>query len=119
MENQSPECVKDSQYCFYSSSDEEYWGVSCYRRIFVLNHHQGIRLCAKEDETLSKVIFDTEKKKIEVVVMTPSIEGPRIVDVSDNISFFEDLRANIEDVLLTGGYSSVKPNEERTLFEVE
>ena len=118
MENNAPEGFKNWQYSFYSSSDEDYWHVYCSRH-FVLNHHKGIRLYVKGDEELNKVIFDINKKTVEVVVSTPSAKRPRKADVSDNPTFFEELRANIEEVLLTGGYSSVKPNEERTIFEVE
>ena len=118
MENRSPECVKDSQYDFYSSSDEEYWYVHCSRR-FRLNHHHHIQLMAMEDEGLNKVIFDTERKTVEVTVSSPTaVKWPRVADISDNPEFFEDLRANIETILITGGYTSVTPNEDRTVFEV-
>jgi hypothetical protein len=38
--------------------------------------------------------------------------------LSETPVFFEEIRENLEEILLTGGYGSVTPNEERTVFEV-
>lgn len=41
-----------------------------------------------------------------------------MADLSDDIQFFEELRENIEDIILTGGYDTITPNEDRTIFEI-
>jgi len=79
-----------------------------------------MKLAVKENEALNKIIFDTDKKTISATVSNPTlpIDIPRTADLSDNVQFFDELRDNIENVLLTGGYSSVIPNENRTIFEI-
>ena len=109
-----PSCGYD-----YSTGGKDYWGISSHNRIFILNHHQGWRLAVRNDERLHRVIFDKDKKTVSAMI-TESINAkiPRKADISDNPEFFEDLRANIETILITGGYTSVTPNEDRTVFEV-
>ena len=97
------------------------WGVTCYRKTFRVNNH-GIKLAAIEDEDLEKIIFDVEKKTVSVKVKNPTLPAkvPRIVDLSDTIEFFEELRKDIENVLTTknGKFTSVTPNDDRTVFEI-
>lgn len=37
------------------------WGASCWGKTFKLNNN-GIKLAARNDEGLEKIIFDTDKK---------------------------------------------------------
>jgi hypothetical protein len=95
------------------------WTVTCIWRNFKLNN-KGIKLWAKGDEGLYKIIFDVESKTVSVKITNPTLppKAPRIADLSDDPLFFEELRDNLETILLTGTYSSVKPNENRTVFEI-
>ena len=96
------------------------WGVACWGKRFKVNNN-GIKLIAGEDEDLEKVIFDVKKKTVSVIVKNPTLptKVPRVVDLSEASNFFEELRNNIEKVLtVIGTYTSVKPNTERTIFEV-
>ena len=96
------------------------WGVVCWGKRFKLNNN-GIKLVAKEDEGLEKVVFDIDKKTVSVIIKTPTLskEAPRIVDLSESVEFFEELRKNLEMVLTKiGTFSSVTPNSDRTIFEV-
>lgn len=80
-----------------------------------------LKLFAKEDEGLEKVIFDTEKKTISVKVKTQTLsdKAPRTVDLSDATEFFEEVRKNIENILTEkGDFEKVTPNADRTVFEI-
>ena len=96
------------------------WSVSCQTKTFRVNNH-GIKLYARYDEGLKRVIFDPEKFTVEVVIATPIVPSqmPRIVDLSEGKTFFEELRNNLEEILIEGEYPKVTPNEDRTIFEVE
>ena len=62
------------------------WGVVCWGKRFKLNNN-GIKLVAKEDEGLEKVVFDIDKKTVSVIIKTPTLskEAPRIVDLSESV----------------------------------
>lgn len=98
------------------------WVADCYHKRFKVNNN-GIKLWAKEDENLEQVIFDTEKKTVSVKVKTPTLsdKAPRTLDLSNDVEFFEALRKNIEELLTQekGKYTSVIPNEDRTIFEIK
>lgn len=102
------------------------WSVSCHNRKFKMNNN-GIKLIAESYENLAKVIFDLDKNTIEVIVSSPTLseKAPRIVDLSDTPSFFEDVRNNLEEILLSPNgkcgvdFKSVISNKDRTIFEVE
>lgn len=97
------------------------WGVACWGKRFKINNN-GIKLVAREDEDLERIIFDTEKKTVSVKVKNPTLppNAPRIVDLSDSVEFFEELRKDIENILTTRGgtFQSVTPNADRTAFEI-
>lgn len=96
------------------------WSASCYGRTFKVNNNE-IKLWARQDEGLEKIIFDVEKKTISVKVKTPKLseKAPRMVDLSDAIEFFDEVRKNIEKILIEkGDFKSVTPNADRTVFEV-
>lgn len=102
------------------------WSVSCFGRHFRINN-KGIKLAVEKGEELKKVIFDTEKKTIEVVVensISPKV--PRVADLSDAPEFFDEIHNGLKEILLTKSniddkpfYDSVTPNEDRTVFEVK
>lgn len=108
--------IFDAKSYFYTNST---WAVTCSYKRFKLNN-KGIKLIAKENEALTQIIFDVNNKTVSVVVSNPILveNAPRTVSLNDDIQFFDDLRSNLEDILLTGGYSSVTPNEDRTVFEI-
>ena len=96
------------------------WSASCWGKTFKLNNH-GIKLVARSDEGLEKVIFDAEKKTVAVKVKNPTLpeKCPRIVDLSDAPEFFEELHNDLEKLLtIKGKFKSVTPNADRTVFEV-
>lgn len=97
------------------------WTASCAGKTFKLNNH-GIKLVARDDEGLEKIIFDTKNKTVSVIVKNPTLstKAPRIVDLSDSIEFFEELRKNIEIILTSrgGAYTTVISNADRTVFDV-
>ena len=97
------------------------WSATCWGKRFKVNNC-GIKLIARDDEDLEKIIFDVEKKTVSVSVKNPTLptKAPRIVDLSDATEFFEELRKNIETILTTkdGEFKSVTPNADRTVFEV-
>ena len=116
MENQEIKWQQNVSFS-YTLGD---WSVECYYKRFKFNN-KGIKLVAKGDEGLKKVIFNTERKTVAVVVTTPTlpVNVPRIADLSDSPKFFEEVRNNIETILTTGTYNKVTPNEDRTVFVVE
>ena len=93
------------------------WSASCWGKTFIVNNH-GIKLIAKEDEDLERIIFDVEKKTVSVSVKNPTLpeKAPRIVDLSEATEFFEELRKDIEKLLtIKGTFRSVTPNDDRTV----
>ena len=96
------------------------WSVSANNNSFKLNN-KGIKLWAKKEEQLSEIRFDTENKIVSLTVEKATLppNAPRKVDLSDDPQFFEDLRENIEEILLKGNYDSITPNEDRTIFKVK
>lgn len=116
MRNEAMKCQRHDTYSYLHGC---YWSVICDAKKFQMNN-SGIKLVARGDEGLCRVVFDVDKKKIEVIVANPTLppKVPRVVDLSDTPVFFEEIRENLEEILLTGGYGSVTPNEERTVFEV-
>ena len=117
MENQAIKGTED--FCFDAVLGD--WSVTCFDKIFTINNN-GIKLYAHREEELSKIIFDTDKKTIRLVINNPRLAAskmPRFIDLSDAPSFFNELHENIETILLTGRYSKVTPNEDRTIFDVE
>lgn len=115
MENQAIELTR--HYAFSCTMDD--WNVSCHDKTFQMNN-KGIKLCARHDEGLKRISFDLEKRTVAVTVENPTlpVNVPRIVDLSDAVDFFEAVRNDLEKILLTGTYSSVIPNAERTIFEI-
>ena len=97
------------------------WSATCWGKTFKVNNN-GIKLVARDDEDLEKIIFDVEKKTVSVSVKNPTLseKAPRIVNLSNATEFFEELRKNIETILTTkdGEFKSVTPNADRTVFEV-
>ena len=96
------------------------WSASCWGKRFKLNNN-GIKLIAREDENLEKIIFDMENKTVLVIVKKPILpdKAPRMTNLKDYPDFFEELQKNIEDILTKkGSFDSVKPNENRTVFEI-
>ena len=115
MENQAYKTFRESSFEYKSNG----WTVNSNRKSFILNNH-GMKLAAKYDEKLKRVIFDTDKKTITAEVATPLLadNAPRTADLSSVPELFEDIRSNIEEILITGTYEKVVPNEDRTIFEV-
>ena len=97
------------------------WFAHCNGKSFIISCN-GMKLAARGDEDLEKVIFDLEKKTISVVVRNPTLHenAPRTADLSTAVEYFEKLRDDIERFMTTkkGGFSSVIPNEDRTVFTV-
>lgn len=94
------------------------WKVICAQSLFTLNN-KGIKLFAAAYEGFEKIIFDTEKKTVSVVVRNPRFPDiPRTVDLSEATDFFDALRENIETVMTSGDSKckSVTANEDRTVF---
>ena len=78
----------------------------------------GISIKPKTDP---KVLLPYLSKLDQILIMSvePGFGGQKFMEDSlDKIRYFDELRNNIENVLLTGGYSSVIPNENRTVFEI-
>ena len=115
--DESIEWWKNRKEYSYSNSK---WSVYAGARKLQLNN-KGIKLVALGEEQLSEVCFDVENKTVSLKVETPILpeKAPRKVDLSDDPQFFEDLRENIEEILLKGNYDSVTPNEDRTIFKVK
>lgn len=114
--DESIEWWKNRKEYSYSNSK---WSVYSGARKFLLNN-KGIKLAAKREEQLSEICFDVENKTVSLKVETPTLpsNAPRKADISDDPQFFEDLRENIEEILLKGEYDSVTPNEDRTIFKI-
>ena len=87
--------------------------------IIPLNNH-GIKLVARYDEGLLRVVFDTDAHTVRVHVANPTLPSKcsRIADLSDNVAFFEELRSGLEEILFFGGFNSVLCNSDRTVFEI-
>ena len=115
MENQAYKTFRESSFEYKSNG----WTVRCHSKSLILSNH-GWKLCAKYDEILKQVIFDTDKKTITAKVDNPLLadNAPRTADLSSVPELFEDIRSNIEKILITGTYEKVVPNHERTIFEV-
>ena len=109
--------IRETRYGFIV----EKWSVICDGKNFVICNN-GMKLAARNDEDLEKLIFDVEKKTVSAVVKNPTLHenAPRTADLSEAVEFFEKLRDDIEIVMTTkmGGFSSVIPNEDRTVFTV-
>ena len=96
------------------------WTVSCNGKTFIVNNN-GMKLCARDDEDLEKIIFDADKKTVSLKVksQTLSDKAPRIVDLNDATEFFDELRKDIEKILTEKGeFKSVTPNKDRTVFVI-
>lgn len=95
------------------------WSVSSHDKTIQLNNH-GIKLVARYDEGLLRVVFDTETHTVRVHVTNPTLPSkcPRIADLSDNEAFFEELRSGLEEILFFGGFNSVLCSSDRTVFEI-
>ena len=67
------------------------WGVSCMGKTLKVDN-DGIKLAAREDEDLEKVIFNVEKKTVSVIVKNPTLseKALRIVDLSDAVEFLKN-----------------------------
>lgn len=105
---------------FHDGFHFDNWTVRCNGETFIVNNH-GMKLVARSDEGLEKVIFDTDKKTVSVEVKTPTLsdKAPRTVDLSDATEFFEEVRNNLEKVLTEkGDFEKVTPNADRTVFEI-
>lgn len=74
------------------------WSASCHGKTFQVNNN-GIKMAARDDEGLEKIIFNTEKKTVSVKVRKPTLptKVPRTVDLSNATEFFEELRKDIEN----------------------
>ena len=116
LSDEQIEYWKNRKDYFYSNGK---WSVSANDISFKLNN-KGIKLWAKREEQLSEICFDVENKTVSLKVETHTLpeNAPTKVDLSDDPQFFEDLRENIEEILLKGGYDSVTPNEDRTIFKI-
>ena len=115
MENQAIECTRDFTFkCTMNG-----WTITCYNKTFKINHN-GIVLIARNDECLKTIKFDIDDKTIELIVVNPKLplNAPRKVDLKTAQKFFEEIRLNLELILMAGTFSSVKPNEDRTVFEI-
>ena len=116
MENQAIECTRE--FAFQCTMND--WTITCFNRTFKINHN-GIVLIARNDECLKTIKFDIDNKTIELIVAKPKlpISVPRKLELKGAQKFFEEIRLNLELILMTGTFSSVKTNEERTIFEIE
>ena len=97
------------------------WSACCNNKSFKVNNN-GMKLCARCDEELERITFDMEKKTVSVSVKNPTLseKAPRVLDLSNGIDFFEKLRRNVETLLTqgNGGFETVTPNIDRTIFEI-
>ena len=96
------------------------WRVRCREKSFIVNNH-GMKLVARCDENLLKIIFDIEKKTVSVIVKNPTLseKAPRTIDLSEDQDFFEELRNDIETLLTAKGtFTSVIPMADRTVFVI-
>lgn len=97
------------------------WSAKSYNRTFKVNNN-GIKLWAKRDEELEQIIFDVNKKTVEVKVKNPTLpkNAPRKLDLSNDVRFFEELRKSIEFLLIIqGGFEDVTSNDDRTIFTIQ
>lgn len=99
----------------------ENWVADCrHKRIIIHQKGHKFAACNRDDEDLEKVIFDMEHKTISLVVKnwTLAADAPRVADLSNAVEFFNAIHEKIEP-WLAYGFSSVTPNEDRTVFEVK
>lgn len=75
-------------------------------------------------EDPERIVFDEEKKTVSVKVKHPFLweEHLRMLDLSDSIEFFNELRKDIDTLLMKPTeygdlFDSVASNEDRTVFE--
>lgn len=119
MENLNEKLLLDADIGYHFSNGK--WSVGCTYKKFRLNNN-GMKLLAMNDEGLKELHFDCENKTVTAVITQSSTrwekDPPRKADLSDDPQFFEDLRENIEEILLKGKYDSVTPNEDRTIFKI-
>lgn len=115
------------------------WHVICSKRkLLIYRRYQGSildlceskrrlygpKLLAGNDEGLEKVIFDTNKKTVSVEVSSPRDDSfandKRTADLNGDEDFFEYLQNNLDKWMMKKGeFTSVTPNEDRTVFEVK
>lgn len=93
------------------------WAINVDSLRFKFNN-DGIKLVALKEENLSKIIFDLDKMTIQVIVDTPTLNdrAPRIADVSDTPTFFNEIRDNFENIISFFNYKPFTVNEDRTVF---
>ena len=93
------------------------WSAGCFGNTLRIENN-GIRLAARGDEELERIIFDVENKTVSVKVKHPILpeDTPRTVDLSDATVFFEELRNDVE--ILLGRPEAITPNADRTVFEI-
>lgn len=117
MENLNEELLPGADIGYHFSNGK--WSVGCTYKKFRLNNN-GMKLLVMNDEGLKELHFDCENKTVTAVITqsTRSEKAPRKADLSDEPQFFEELRENIEEILLKGKYDSVTPNEDRTIFKI-
>lgn len=126
------EFKSENDYGFYFGS----WHVICSSKKLIIRK-EGIDLATKirtkessfkiiaaSDEGLEKIIFDTDKKTVSVKVKNPRngncLHLPKTVDLSEDEDFFEYLHQNLDKWMMEKGeFTSVTPNEDRTVFEVK
>lgn len=97
------------------------WVAECTKgRIIIHQIGHKWAACNRDDEDLEKVIFDMEHKTISLVVKnwTLAADAPRVADLSNAVEFFNAIHEKIEP-WLAYGFTSVTPNEDRTVFEVK
>jgi hypothetical protein len=105
---------------FHDGFHFDNWTVRCNGETFIVNNH-GMKLVARSDEGLEKITFDIDNKTISVKVKTPTLpdKAPRMVDLSNDVEFFNVLHEEIEKVLTEkGDFEKVTPNADRTVFEI-
>ena len=105
---------------FHNGFHFDNWTVTCNGETFIVSNH-GMKMVARSDEGLEKITFDTDNKTISVKVKTPTLtdKAPRMVDLSNDVEFFNVLHEEIEKVLTEkGDFKVAKANADRTVFEI-
>lgn len=114
MQMENLVCGDISKYCFDYTDGK--WSVNTSGGILRLLH-QGIKLYLARQEKITEITFDADKKIVELFVSNPVIEKtPRKADMSDDESFFNELREKIEEIVLIGCGVTLTPNSDRTKF---